>query len=137
VIFIGHGRSKEWLELEKYLTKELHLRCEEFNAEATAGYTTQQRLEAMLGKATFAFVVFTGEDKHEDGTLHGRENVIHEAGLFQGKLGIPNAVLLVEEGCSLPSNIKGLTYIPFQPDKIAGAFHEVRRVLAARKIIEP
>jgi hypothetical protein len=30
-IFIGHGTSKEWLELEKYLTRELHLNCEEFN----------------------------------------------------------------------------------------------------------
>jgi len=134
-IFIGHGRSKEWLELEKYLTRELHLGCEEFNAEPPAGYTTQERLEAMLEKATFAFLVMTAEDQHSDGTIHARENVIHEAGLFQGKLGIPNAVLLIEAGCATPSDISGLTYIPFPSGNIRAAFYEVSSVLKARGII--
>ena len=134
-IFIGHGGSKEWLELEKYLTRELHLNCEEFNTESAAGYTTQQRLETMLDRATFAFLVLTAEDKHADGSLHARENVIHEAGLFQGKLGRPNAILLIETGCATPSNISGLTHIPFPNGHIRATFHEVRRVLVARKII--
>jgi predicted nucleotide-binding protein len=135
VIFIGHGRSKEWFALERFLTKDLRLPCEEFNAKPAAGYTTQQHLEQMLNRATFAFLVMTAEDKHEDGTLHARENVVHEAGLFQGKLGFSNAVLLVEAGCSLPSNFDGLTHIPFPKDNIAGAFHEVRRTLEDRGII--
>jgi hypothetical protein len=135
-IFIGHGRSKEWLELEKYLTKDLHLNCEEFNAQPAAGYTTQQRLKGMLDKATFAFLVMTAEEKYEDGTVHARENVVHEAGLFQGRLGIPNAVLLVESGCEAPSNISGLTHIGFPKGNISAAFHEVRRVLGTRRIID-
>ena len=134
-IFIGHGGSKEWLELEKYLTRELHLNCEEFNAKPAAGYTTQQHLEEMLDRATFAFLLMTAEDKHEDGTFHARENVVHEAGLFQGKLRFSDAVLLVEAGCSLPSNFDGLAYIPFPKDNIAGAFHEVRRTLEDRGIV--
>jgi hypothetical protein len=36
-VFVGHGRSKEWLELEKFLKGDLHLHCEEFNTEPTAG----------------------------------------------------------------------------------------------------
>ena len=77
----------------------------------------------------------TAEDKHADGSSHARENVIHEAGLFQGKLGIPNAILLIESGCATPSNIYGLTHIPFPSGNISAAFHEVRRVLKARNII--
>ena len=42
----------------------------------------------MLNAASFAFLIMTAEDEHADSTLHARENVVHEVGLFQGKLGI-------------------------------------------------
>jgi predicted nucleotide-binding protein len=89
----------------------------------------------MLDRATFAFLVMTAEEKYSDGSSHARENVIHEAGLFQGKLGTPNAILLVESGCAVPSNLQGLTHIPFPSANIRAAFHDVRRLLEARKIL--
>jgi predicted nucleotide-binding protein len=128
-IFIGHGRAKEWLELKDFLRDRLHLDCVEFNSDSAAGLSTQQRLEEMLNQATFAFLVMTAEDEHADGRCHARENVIHEAGLFQGKLGFRKAVLLVEEGCERPSNVHGLTYLDFPKGRIRAAFEEVRRVL--------
>jgi hypothetical protein len=134
-IFIGHGGSSVWLVLEKHLTKTLGLNCTEFNAKPAAGYTTQHHLEKLLASATFAFLVMTAEDRHEDGTLHARENVVHEAGLFQGKLGFPNAVLLVEDDCALPSNLLGLTYIRFVKGRIETAFHEIGEVLKDRNIV--
>jgi predicted nucleotide-binding protein len=121
--------------LEKYLTGTLGLNCAEFNAKPAAGFTTQQHLEKLLASATFAFLVMTAEDRHEDGKIHARENVIHEAGLFQGKLGFPNAVLIVEDGCLVPSNLSGLTYIPFTKDSIDTAFHRIREVLEDRRLI--
>jgi hypothetical protein len=134
-IFIGHGGSKEWLELEKFLTRDLHIPCQEFNAIPAAGRTTQAQIEYMLENATFAFIVCTGEVHHGDGTLHARENVIHEAGLFQGKLGISNAILLVEDGCSMPSNFAGLTHIRFPKQQISATFNEIRRTLEHRGIM--
>jgi predicted nucleotide-binding protein len=86
VVFIGHGRAKDWLELKEFLKEKLHLGCVEFNSESAAGIPTQERLQDMLKQASFAFLVMTGEDEHADGRAHARENVIHEAGLFQGKL---------------------------------------------------
>jgi hypothetical protein len=135
-IFIGHGgRSREWIVLAHYLKDDLGLTCEEFNAKPPEGYSTQAHLQGILDRATFAFLVMTGEDKHADGRLHARENVIHEAGLFQGKLGIPDAILMVEDGCKIPSNFDGLTHIEFPQGDIAKAFHKVHRVLKARGIV--
>jgi predicted nucleotide-binding protein len=121
--------------LKNFLTDRLHLASVEFNSESAAGLATQDRLEDMLAQSTFAFLVMTAEDEHAGGARHARENVIHEAGLFQGKLGFRKAILLVEEGCEKPSNIHGLTCIHFQPDRLGDKFEEVRMVLEREHMI--
>ena len=40
----------------------------------------------MLDDAAFAFLILTAEDEKADGKMHARMNVVHEAGLFQGRL---------------------------------------------------
>jgi predicted nucleotide-binding protein len=52
----------------------------------------------MLDDASFAFLVLTAEDERSDATTQARTNVIHEVGLFQGRLGFERAIVLLEEG---------------------------------------
>jgi predicted nucleotide-binding protein len=47
----------------------------------------------MLDQASFAFLVMTAEDEQADGDHHARMNVIHEVGLFQGRLGFNRSFL--------------------------------------------
>jgi len=134
-VFIGHGRSPVWRELKDFLHDRLSLRWDEFNRESTAGIATTERLTEMLKSAAFAFLIMTAEDEHADETLHARENVIHEVGLFQGKLGLRRAIILLEEGCSPFSNINGLTYISFPRGDITAAFEKIRRVLEREHLV--
>ena len=76
----------------------------------------------------------TGEDEQADGSLRARDNVIHEVGLFQGKLGFERAIILLEEGCGDFSNIHGITHIPFPKGKIDAAFEKIRGVLERESI---
>jgi hypothetical protein len=135
-VFIGHGHSLLWLKLRVFLKEQLHLECDEFNEQSAAGLPTVTRLQSMLDQAHFAFLVMTSEDAHADGTGHARENVIHEAGLFQGRLGFGKAIILLEEGCAEFSNIHGLGHIPFPKGNISAAFEEIRRVLRREAIIQ-
>jgi len=66
--------------------------------------------------------VFTAEDGHEDKTRHARENVIHEAGLFQSRLGWDKAIILLEDGCEEFSDVRGLTQIRFAEGTIEKGF---------------
>ena len=68
--------------------------------------------------------------------MRARMNVVHEAGLFQGRLGFKKAIILLEEGCEEFSNIEGLGHIPFPPGHISSAFEQVRRVLERESIIQ-
>ncbi len=128
-IFIGHGRSNVWRELKEFIKERLGLNVVDYNAVSTAGMARQERLQGMLDQAAMAFLVMTAEDERPDGKLHARENVVHEVGLFQGRLGFQRAIVLLEEGCAEFSNIVGLDQIRFPKGNVAAGFEDVRAVL--------
>lgn len=134
-VFIGHGRRNDWERIKGHLETTWSLKVDEFNTSPTAGITTVERLTQMLDNACFAILVMTAEDRLTDGKRKARQNVVHEIGLFQGRLGFPRAVILKEEGVDEFSNIRGLTYIPFEKGQIQKAIPEVERVLFRERII--
>jgi predicted nucleotide-binding protein len=134
-VFIGHGRSREWLELEKFLRDSLRLTVVEFNSVSAAGVQTGDRLKEMLGQADFAFLIMSGEDEQATGKFNPRLNVVHEAGLFQGKLGFEKAIILREEGCEDFSNVGGLGEIHFPKGDVGAKFESIRGVLEREGII--
>lgn len=134
-IFIGHGRSHLWRELKDFIAERLYLPWDEFNRESVAGITTSERLQNMLFASGFAFLIMTAEDERPGGTVHARDNVIHEVGLFQGRLGPRRAIVLLEEGCSDFSNIHGLGQIRFPHGDISARFEKVRHVLEAEGLL--
>lgn len=135
-MFIGHGHSQTWWELKNFLESRLGLLVDEFNRVPPAGIPTSGRLSAMLDTAAIAFLVMTGEDEQADGELRARENVVHEAGLFQGRLGFERAIVLLEAGCEKFSNIDGLGHIPFPKGNIGAALEEVRQFLEREGVLK-
>ncbi|WP_268745919.1 TIR domain-containing protein [Pectobacterium brasiliense] len=96
---------------------------------------TTSRLQQMLDNASIAFLVMTAEDEQQDGNRHARMNVIHEVGLFQGRLGFKKAIILLEDGCEEFSNINGLGQIRFPAGNISAKFQEIREVLEREGLI--
>jgi hypothetical protein len=128
-IFIGHGRSELWRDLKDHLQDKHKYNVESFESGARAGHVIRDILESMLDESTFAILVLTGEDKTEDGKLRARQNVIHEAGLFQGKLGFNRAIILLEEDTEEFSNISGVQQIRFAKGNIKETFGEILATL--------
>lgn len=87
VIFIGHGTSTSWKELRDHLHDKHDFEIEAYEIGARAGHTIRDILETMLDRSSMAFLLMTGDDETVTGELHPRLNVVHEAGLFQGRLG--------------------------------------------------
>ncbi len=124
-VFIGHGRNPLWAQLKDHLQDKHQIKVEAYETGARAGHTIRDILEDLIQTSTFALLVLTGEDEQADGTVHARQNVIHEAGLFQGRLGFSRAVVLLEEGVQEFSNIAGIQYVPFSRGNIKETFGEV------------
>jgi len=124
-IFIGHGHSNQWRDLKDHLHEKHDFVVEAYEIGARAGLTVKEVLDEMLTGSSFALLVFTGEDEDAQGKMHARENVIHESGLFQGRLGWRKAIVLLEEGVQEFSNMDGLNTIRFGKNAIREAYGEV------------
>ncbi|QSQ25172.1 nucleotide-binding protein [Pyxidicoccus parkwayensis] len=135
-VFLGHGHSHLWRALKDFLQAELQLDPVEFNSATIVGQHIVQRLNDILGECKLAFLVMTPElEVMDEGTRsrHARQNVIHEIGLFQGRLGFEKTIILRQQDCAEFSNNAGVVYIEFPPGKIEACFEHVRRVV--RKLL--
>jgi hypothetical protein len=134
-VFIGHGGSDAWEVVRDYLGAE-GFNVIHFDSDERVGENTLYAIDGMLRESDVAVVVMTGNDEMVDGTKRARENVVHEIGLSQGRLGIPNTFILLENGCSEFTNIAGITQIRFN---VNGIHRTKDRVLAgiARRVETP
>lgn len=129
VIFIGHGQSGAWRDLKDHLQDKHGYEISAYEIGSRAGHTIRDILEEMLDESSCAFLVLTGEDEMPDGRLLARQNVIHETGLFQGRLGFSRAIVLLEGGAEEFSNLAGIQQIRFAKSNIKETFGEVLAVL--------
>jgi len=129
VVFIGHGRSPAWRDLKDHLHDKHGFEVEAYEIGARAGHAIRDILQDMLRRSSFAVLVMTGDDEIAEGALRARQNVVHEAGLFQGRLGFNRAIVLLEEGTEAFSNIQGIERIPFARGNIKETFGEVLATL--------
>jgi predicted nucleotide-binding protein len=129
VVFIGHGRSGQWRDLKDHLQDQHGYQIQAYEIGARAGHVIRDILEEMLTKSSFAVLVMTAEDEMLDEQFRARQNVVHEIGLFQGKLGFSRAIVLVEEGVEVFSNLQGIQQIRFSKGNIRETYGDVLATL--------
>lgn len=124
-IFIGHGRDFQWRDLKDHLAEKHGFDVLAYESGARAGHGIRDILDDLVRSSTFAVLLLTAEDATADGDLRARQSVVHEVGLFQGKLGFTRAIALLEEGAEEFSNIHGINQIRFTKGNIQATFGEV------------
>ena len=127
-IFIGHGRNLAWRDLKDHLTDLHGYKVEAYESGARAGHTIRDNSH-LTKSSSFAVLVMTAEDEQSDGTLHARQNVVHEIGLFQGSLGFDRAIVLLENGTTEFSNLHGIQQLRFDKGRIRETFGDVLATL--------
>lgn len=128
-VFIGHGRSQQWRDLKDHLQDKMGFTVLAYETGSRAGYTITEVLEELSKTASIAFLVHTAEDLDKDHVFHARENVIHETGLFQGKLGVKKAIIILEEGTKEYTNISGVQQLRYTAGNIKEVFGEVISII--------
>ena len=130
-----HGRSPHWSRIQQFLEKDLGLATLAFESESRVGQHIVEMLERMMEESDFAVIVLTAEDVTEAGQPRARQNVVHEAGLLQGRLGFDRTVVALQGGVEEFSNISGLQQVPFEGDAVEQCFEGLRGALAREGLI--
>jgi hypothetical protein len=103
------------------------------------GRSTLDRLVELSREVDFAAFVFaqddwTETDANRPGEASPRDNVVFEAGLFGGALGIRRTFILHANGSKLPTDLLGLTSVRYDPAASPAEVRAITRKL--RKAIE-
>jgi CAP12/Pycsar effector protein, TIR domain len=122
-IFLGSSLKQE--KLLKALTRGLEdiAHVDPWMTSFNPGTTTLERLVELAHEVDFAAFVFAQDDwtskspvtspQPESGQASPRDNVVFEAGLFGGTLGMNRTFILHANGAKLPTDLLGLTSIRY------------------------
>ncbi len=106
------------------------------------GVSTLDRLVELTHEVDFAVFVFAHDDwtsklaapDEESWQASPRDNVVFEAGLFGGALGMRRTFILHARGAKLPTDLLGLTSIRYDPDTTPVIVRQINQQL--RKAID-
>lgn len=134
VVFVGHGHSGDWQKIKDHLHDQHGYQVEAYEVGARAGHGIRDVLGSMLDASSFALLVMTAEDEVKDTGGEGeewraRQNVVHEAGLFQGRLGFHRAIAVVESGVEVFSNLDGVNQIRYDSGHVESTFGHILATL--------
>jgi len=119
-IFLGSsGQQAELLEAITLGLEDV-ADVEPWTTTFNPGRSTLDRLVELSGEVDFAAFVFaqddwTTTDTTQSGEASPRDNVVFEAGLFGGALGIRRTFILHANGSKLPTDLLGLTTVRYDP----------------------
>ncbi len=135
------GSSGKQAKLLQAITRGLEdvADVEPWTATFNPGRSTLDRLVELSQEVDFAAFVFaqddwTTPDASQSGQASPRDNVVFEAGLFGGALGIRRTFILHANGAKLPTDLLGLTSIRYDPDTTPAIVRQIIEKL--RKAID-
>src|SRR5678815_1061354 len=144
-IFLGSSGKQE--KLLQALTRGLEdvAQVEPWTTSFNPGTTTLERLLELAQEVDFAAFVFAQDDwttqdpksssaSSDSGQASPRDNVVFEAGLFGGTLGMRRTFILHASGSKLPSDLLGLTCVRYGEATTASEMKALNQKL--RKAIE-
>ncbi len=113
------GSSGQQADLLDSLTRGLEdiADVEPWTTTFNPGTSTLQRLVDLTHEVDFAAFIFAQDDWTSHGEAPGqaspRDNVVFEAGLFGGVIGMKRTFILHANGAKLPSDLLGLTCVRY------------------------
>jgi hypothetical protein len=136
-IFLGSSGQQE--KLLQALTRGLQdiADVDPWTTVFNPGVSTLDRLVELTREVDFAAFVFAQDDwttkggpsEAGSGEASPRDNVVFEAGLFGGALGIRRTFILHAHGAKLPSDLLGLTAIRYEPDTTPAIVRQINQRL--------
>lgn len=140
-IFLGSSGKQE--KLLQALTRGLGeiAEVEPWTTSFNPGVSTLERLMELTREVDFAVFIFGADDwtmsgglgavTIDQGQMSPRDNVVFEAGLFGGVLGMRRTFILHAHGAKLPTDLLGLTAVRYDSELTPAGMRDINHKLRA------
>ncbi|MYE88678.1 DNA-binding protein [Candidatus Poribacteria bacterium] len=145
-VFIVHGRDEEAKVTVARFVEHLGIEAIILDEQVNEGQTIPEKFEEHANRVGFAIILLTPDDvgasrnERENLKPRARQNVVLELGYFWGKLGRKRLCVLYKEGVELPSDIRGIVYVPMDDfdgwkQKLAKEMNRVKLPIDPTKLL--
>ncbi|MFY1671983.1 PfkB family carbohydrate kinase [Plantactinospora sp. WMMB334] len=127
-VFIAHDDHPQWRVVRRFIEQDCGLSTYELRSSDVDQHNLADLMRQTLARCSFAVCLLSAGGA-DGGRAPADQNIVHQAGIFQGRYGFGRVAILAEEGCDTFSNIAGLIRMDFPPGRITSTFLELERML--------
>jgi sugar/nucleoside kinase (ribokinase family) len=128
-VFLVHDESPYFEEVSNFIANDCNLPLFDINVANVGGDDIMDAVGDGMAYCSFAICLLSMNEEMSNGRMRADQNIVYQAGVFQGRYGFGRVALLAEEGCDTFSNIAGLMRLDFPASNIDSSFIELRRML--------
>lgn len=135
-VFLVHHENSYRDVVRRFVEEDCGLSVFELSSSDIASAELRRILSAHIPKCSFAICLLDKNELMVDGRARANQNVVYQAGFFQGRFGFGRVALLAEEGCDGFSNIAGIVRLDFPSAKVDSTFLDLQRMLQREGLIQ-
>lgn len=135
-VFLVHDNSSYGPAVRQFVQKNCGLPVYEATVPEAGDPDFAAAMGKRLASCSLAICLLSARDTMSDGSRRVAQNIVHQAGIFQGRYGFGRVAILVEEDCDTFSNIAGLIRIDFSAGRVEGTFPELERMLRREGLLK-
>lgn len=133
-VFIVHNENQQSVAVRHFLERDCGLVTHELSTAQVGETNLAALMDRYLDRCGFA-VCLLGADAPLGGHAPADQNLVHQAGIFQGRYGFGKVAILAEEGCDTFSNIAGLIRLDFPRGQVDATFYDLERMLEREGLV--
>lgn len=134
-VFLVHHENIYRDTVRRFIEEDCGLLVYEISSADIGGPDFTGRLSEAMRQCSFVICLLCRNEQMVDGLPRANQNVVYQAGFFQGRYGFGRVALLTEVGCDPFSNIAGIVRLDFPAPQVSSTFIDLHRMLQREGLI--
>jgi len=135
-VLLVHDEDPQWRAVRRFIAEDCRLMTYEVSSVDMEPDDFIELMREHLARCSFAVCLLCATETMADGHIRADQDIVYQAGLFQGRYGFGRVAILAEEGCGTFSNIAGLIRLSYPPKLVDSTFFELERMLRREGLIQ-
>ncbi|MGH4021326.1 MAG: PfkB family carbohydrate kinase [Pseudonocardiaceae bacterium] len=128
-VFLVHDENLQWRAVRRFIEVDCGLTTYEVRSADVGEDNLAGLMREHLARCSFAVCLLSATETMADGHTRADQDIVYQAGIFQGRYGFGRVAILAEEGCHTFSNIAGLIRLSYSRGLVDSTFFELERML--------